>query len=267
MKNLFGFMVSREPIESYFDYVLAHGIRHLEIDLKKDHSRLETFTPERIAAVRGFAERNGVSLSLHPPFNMNLCSRFFWVRRRHARYIKKCILLAHGLGARHITLHLGNFYRFAAWADPWEHAVRRLLNVLDRVVPTCEAHGVSLALENMIPIPAEAGYSFLGDSVKDFEYIFSFYESRRVKFCLDIGHANTAEGPLAYVEKLKDRIISVHFHDNEGQYDDHLDVGAGTVPWQPLMQALTETGFQGPYVSECFNSQPHEAIAKLETYI
>ncbi|MCP5107564.1 MAG: sugar phosphate isomerase/epimerase [bacterium] len=217
-----------------------------------------------MAGIREFSEKNRISLSLHPPFNMNLCSQFPWVRHHHIVNIKKYIQLAHELNAGHLTLHLGNFYRFAAWANPRQHALERLLKVLRKVLPTCEKHKVALALENMVPIPPEAGYTFLGDNIPDFQYIFSRVESEYLKFCLDIGHANTAEGAPEYVEKLSEKIISVHFHDNQGQYDQHLDVGKGTVPWKVLISAFEKIDFRGPYVSECFHSQPHEAIELIK---
>jgi sugar phosphate isomerase/epimerase len=262
--NIYGFMVARKPVEDCFDYALDHSIQHLEIDLKKKHSLLDTFTPKRIAGIREFSDRNCISLSLHPPYNMNLCSQFPWVRHSYIIYLKRCVQLAHALNAGYLTLHLGNFYRFAVWANPRHHALERLIKVLQKLLPVCEEYGVSLALENMIPIPPEAGYVFLGDNVKDFEYIFSHLESRYLRFCLDVGHANTAEGPLEYVEKLGAKMLSLHFHDNMGEYDDHLDVGKGTVPWAALLGALAKMNFNGPFISECFNSSPYKAIELLK---
>lgn len=256
-------MVARKPVEDYFDYALQYDISHLELDLNKLHSQLSSFTPQRIARLMKFAQGNNITLSLHPPFHMNLCSRVPMVRWRHARYIKKCIRFAHKIGAGHITLHLGNFYKYAIWANPWEHAIARLLKVLKNVLPACEKYGVNLALENMVPVPDEIGYRFLGDNVKDFQSIFTGLESDHLRFCLDIGHANIGEGPLAFIEGLGEKLISVHFHDNKGKYDDHLDVGTGTVDWPPLMKALEKNGFTGPFISECFKSAPHEAIARL----
>jgi sugar phosphate isomerase/epimerase len=264
MTKIYSFMVCEEPVENYFDYVLKHDIHHLEIDLKRKHLQLDTFTPERIARLRKFSEQNNISLSLHPPYNMNLCSRGPFLRRYHIKYLTKCIEVARLLNARSITLHLGNFYRYAIWANPRHHALDRLLKVLRKILPACETYGIFLALENMVLIPPEAGYAFVGDNVKDFEYIFSSIKSDHLKFCLDIGHANTAEGPLEFVDRLGERIVCVHFHDNRGQYDEHMDVGKGTVPWKELLHALDKLGFRGPYVSESFESKPHESIRLLK---
>lgn len=267
MNNVFGFIVSEEPVEEYFGYVLEYGVGHLEIDLKKKHSLIQTFTPERMAGIREFSRENGISLSLHPPYNMNLCARGPFLRRFHIAYIQKCIYLADEIGATYITLHLGSFNRTALWATPRHHALGRLLKVLRSVLPICRKYGVSLALENMIPIPPEAGFSFLGDNIEDFQYIFSRIESDNIKMCLDIGHANTSEGVLEYVDKLGENIIGVHVHDNHGDFDEHLEVGQGTVPWKELIPAIQRTGFTGPYVSETFKSKPHLTREHLLKYI
>jgi len=266
-KNVYGFMVSEKPLEDYFDYALSHGIRHLEFDLRRKHSRLEAFTPERIECVRELSAVKGISLSLHPPFNINLCSSILPVRFYYKSYLKKCIRLAHRLGATHITLHLGNFHRSNNWADPRPLALERLCKVLGQILPGCETLGVVLALENVVPTRHEAGFSFLGDNINDFQYIFSRFESRYLKLCLDTGHANTNEGPLEYVEKLGDKIACVHVHDNGGRYDEHQDVGKGSVPWKALLAALEKINFHGPYISECFKSQPHAAIEQLKAYL
>jgi len=267
MTNRFGFMVHESPVEQCIDYAVSHKIKHLELDLRQDHSLLKSFSPQRIVAVRERSRLAGISLSLHPPFNKNLCSKVPFVRMNHVHYLKKTIRLAHQLGAGHITLHLGNFYRFAVWASSRQNAIERLYKVIDKLLPYCETHRIILALENMVPIPAEAGYSFLGDNIDDFKQIFSRYNSEYIKFCLDIGHANTAEGAPHYVNQLGEKIVSTHFHDNLGRYDDHMNVGTGTVPWRELVGALKAKGFTGPFISECIRSQPHQAIAALQIFI
>ncbi len=264
-KIIFGFIISDKPVENLFDYVLSHNIRHIEFDLKKKPFLLKTFTPERIAYFREFSEKNRVSLSLHPPYDINLCSSSMAVRFFQVSYLKKSILLAHRLKATHITLHIGSFQR-SSWYNPRHHALEYLCKSLRKVLPICEFYKVPLALENVVPMPPQTGFSFLGDNIGDFETIYSTVESDYLKFCLDIGHANTNEGPLEYVEKLGKKIINVHFHDNMGRRDEHLDVGKGTVDWGALIAALVKLGFYGPYVSECFQSLPHVAKEQLENY-
>jgi len=134
------------------------------------------------------------------------------------------------------------------------------------VLKDCEDLKVKLALENVNPMPKDSEFFYLGDNLKDFEFLFSKLESPYMNLCLDIGHANTSEGPLAYLQKFGNKIINVHFHDNKGKYDDHLDVGEGTVPWEKVADAFKEIRFYGPFISECFKLKPHEAKDALLRY-
>ncbi|MCP4157419.1 MAG: sugar phosphate isomerase/epimerase [bacterium] len=263
MDKKYGFLVYDQPIEECFSYAHANGMKHLEIDLKKKHSHVRTFSTKRIQNIAALCNEYGIELSLHPPYNINLAAHFP-MRHVNIARLKQSIRLAHHLNATHITTHIGDFNRPVSWAHPREHALDRAIKSLRSLLKSCEKWGVFLAVENVIPLPEEAGFTFIGDNVADFQYIFSRLDSKYLKFCLDIGHANTNEGPIEYVDKLGDRIINIHFHDNNGKYDQHLDVGDGTVPWTELLAALENINYPGPYVSECFKSQPHKAVQRLE---
>src|SRR5512138_412993 len=58
-------------------------------------------------------------------------------------------------------------------------------------------------------------------------------------------HAQKEILPLS-VEKLGGRIYAVHAADNDGQSNQHLAVGRGTVDWDTLFQALKKHDFSGP---------------------
>ncbi len=260
---IYGFIVYKEPVENVFQYAADHGIKHLEIDLIKKHSLLGSFTPKRIEIIRNAAQKHGIRLGLHPPYNLSLCGRFPFIRKRNISYLKKALRLAHRLGAGYLTLHVGDFNRSAISAHSRHYSLQRAVKSLAVLLEECEKYNVNLALENVIPLPLEAGYSFVGDNLDDFHFIFSRLNSPHLKVCLDIGHANTSEGPIAYVDALGDHIINVHYHDNNGKCDDHLNVGEGTVQWPELLAALGKRGFRGPFVSECFKTEPHRARQQL----
>ncbi|HTU02701.1 MAG TPA: sugar phosphate isomerase/epimerase [Candidatus Sulfotelmatobacter sp.] len=58
-------------------------------------------------------------------------------------------------------------------------------------------------------------------------------------------HAQKEILPLS-VEKLGSRIYAVHAADNDGQANQHLGVGRGTVDWEAFFQALKKHSFSGP---------------------
>lgn len=263
MDLIFGFDVVRKPVEKYFDYATEHGLSHLEIDLIRGHSFIETFDAERISNLKRLAEEFRITLSLHTPFTVNPSDKIPTIRDANIAYLKRCVSVANELDATHVTTHVG----YCLGVKPSKQkALARLVANLKQVLQDCRKLDVKLAIENVNPMPEGSELFYLGDNIEECEFLLSELDSPHMNLCLDIGHANTNEGPLAYIQKFGKKIINIHFHDNNGKTDDHLDVGEGTVPWKKVAEALKRIGFVGPFVSECFNSKPHEARDALLRY-
>ena len=263
MSLLFGFDVVRKPVEECFGYAVEYGLTHLEIDLIRERSFIETFDTERINKLRKLSERFGITLSLHTPFTVNPAEKIPTIRDANIAYLKRCVLVAHELDATHVTTHVG----YCLGVKPSKQkALTRLATNLKHVLQDCRKLDVKLAIENVNLMPEGSEFFYLGDRIEECDYLFSKLDSPYLNLCLDIGHANTNEGPLAYIQEFGKKIVNVHFHDNNGKTDDHLDVGEGTVPWKKVVESLKRINFCGPFVSECFNSKPHEAKAALLKY-
>jgi len=266
-RNLkFGFNVVGKPVEEYFDYASKCDLAHLEIDLIKEHSFIETFDEERISNLRKLSENFGITLSLHTPYTINPSDKIPMIRDANIGYLKRCVLVAHELNATHVTTHIGYCNGLPSWTWMRQEALERLVANLREVLKDCQEFKVKLALENVNPMPKDSEFFYLGDNLRDIEFLFSKLESPYLNLCLDTGHANTNEGPLAYIQKFGEKIINVHFHDNKGKYDDHLNVGEGTIPWKEIADALKNIKFFGPFISECFKLKPHEAKEALLKY-
>jgi sugar phosphate isomerase/epimerase len=60
-------------------------------------------------------------------------------------------------------------------------------------------------------------------------------------FHLDVGHANLfGRNPRKYIRKLKQKLIHVHLHDNDGQRDLHLPLDSGSLDWKGVLDELSE---------------------------
>ncbi len=71
-------------------------------------------------------------------------------------------------------------------------------------------------------------------------------------------HAQKEILPLS-AEKLGGRIYAVHAADNDGQSNQHLAVGRGTVDWESLFQALKKHDFSGPVMIDVAGTQDLDA--------
>ncbi len=107
--------------------------------------------------------------------------------------------------------------------------------------------GVNILLEN-IPnqlSTAERLQHFLRVTHLDLHFVF------------DVGHANLGAGVEHEFEIMKDRIRSLHVHDNDGKADQHLFplmTKQGTVNWEKTMELLRSRQNQYPLLLELKDS-------------
>ncbi len=83
----------------------------------------------------------------------------------------------------------------------------------------------------------------------------------RLEFCLDVGHANMAEGVETAFETMKDKIRSTHLHDNDGKDDSHLFpffAQGGTIDWKNTMRLLRSRPDQYPLLLELKESVEYQ---------
>jgi sugar phosphate isomerase/epimerase len=117
--------------------------------------------------------------------------------------------------------------------DPGFHD--RLRRSIDALLPDLETHGVRLAFENMI----RDDFPLIGCLLKE-------YPPDRIGLCYDAGHGNLNPGALQSLDALKDRLISVHLHDNDGVSDQHQPPFMGTVDWAALAGVIARSSYTKP---------------------
>lgn len=106
-----------------------------------------------------------------------------------------------------------------------------LLKSLDALEPYARRHGVRIAIENS------------KDNFMTIEKILAKYSPDYLGLCYDSGHGNIAGDGLDHLERLKDRLISVHLHDNDGTKDQHNLPFSGTVDWKRLARIIAGSSY------------------------
>ena len=81
-------------------------------------------------------------------------------------------------------------------------------------------------------------------------------------FCLDTGHQHSFSTTTMdkWLQTVWPYLKEVHLHDNDGSYDDHLPVGAGTIDFTRLFNFLSEKG-----ISPVLTIEPHTIEHLYET--
>jgi len=138
--------------------------------------------------------------------------------------IKRAIAVAESVPFRYLVLHLG------VSGDTFdEHKFEGALTSIEHLRAFAAPLGVRLLLEN---IPNE-----LTTPERLVEIIRTLHYDD-VGVCLDTGHAHMAPGVERAMEPLLPYIRSVHVHDNNGDSDEHLWPGQGSIDWKRTMELL-----------------------------
>ncbi len=168
---------------------------------------------------------------------LNISGRTKAERIKTVDEIKRALEVAESIPMKYAVQHLGApEQEFNDWA------VEAAFSSLDELRSFGKQRGVEVLLEN-IPnglSSAERLRYFLGVTHLDMGFVF------------DVGHANIMEGVEHEFELMKDRIRSLHVHDNNGKEDKHLFPMAegGTVDWRKTMALLRTRPDQYPLLLE-----------------
>lgn len=162
---------------------------------------------------------------------------------------------------------MGFFFWFPIEKRKRDNALNRFVKNIKPLLEISEDKNIPLVVENVVPLPHGFEHFHLGDNIDDFSFIFDQIDSSSLKFCLDTGHANMADGVEEYLNHFSDKLFAVHYHDNIGNNDSHLEIGEGNVDWDCLANYLNKIDFSGPFISECRNSKPHISAQKFTEYL
>lgn len=259
---LFGFNSLNQDMDKGLNYAGANGLGHFEIDLMNEQSLVASLNPDHIEDLRRRAVKANIRLSLHAPFNINLAEGAPFIREGCLQYFKQCLHLTHLLEATHLTVHCGFFLGLPGWRHGKARALDDMSDNLFELLKLCEKLDVMLAIENLNHIE-QGEFFYLGDNLADLELIFERANSPKLALCLDIGHAHICEGPGAYLDAFGSRIISIHYHDNDGWEDGHLDIARGSVNWSEIAGTLRAMAYKGPFISETLSDPPVESRRKF----
>ena len=75
------------------------------------------------------------------------------------------------------------------------------------------------------------------------DVLLNAYPSDFLGLCYDSGHGNFGDAGLSELASVKDRLISIHLHDNSGTGDDHRLPFSGTVDWPRFVTILSSSAY------------------------
>ena len=131
-------------------------------------------------------------------------------------------------------------------------AQAQLRTSLDALEPVARRLGVRIAIEN-------------GD-FRGIRALLSEYPPEFLGLCYDSGHGNMDDKGLDHLDSLKDRLIAVHLHDNDGSGDQHNLPMSGTINWERLAKIIAASSYSKCLSEECnmggYDMAEEEYLAK-----
>ncbi|MCL2319106.1 MAG: sugar phosphate isomerase/epimerase [Treponema sp.] len=120
----------------------------------------------------------------------------------------------------------------------------------DEAVEFANKRGVGIAFENLTDVYQSHRRRF-GTSAEELLALIESYRGAKVGVCWDTGHANRVYADqIPAITRLGRLIKATHINDNMGGDDLHLMPFLGTVPWEGVIKAFKDSGYEGDLIYE-----------------
>jgi sugar phosphate isomerase/epimerase len=172
-----------------------------------------------------------------PHTHINITERVKGERIRWVDEIKRAIEVAEVIPFRYLIQHLG-----VGGQEFSEHAIDAAFSSLEELTVFAQQRGVEILLENT------------PNSLSSAERLdlFNNMTHLNLNYVFDTGHAHIGAGIEHEFEIMRERIRSLHVHDNNGREDQHLFPMAegGTIDWTRTMELLRSRSGHYPMLLE-----------------
>lgn len=226
-------------VEEAVETAAAAGLDYVELMTDGDHAH-DRIDIERL---RTALSAHDVGLAVHLPFGgVDLGSPYDQVRTAGCRVVEATVERAAAAGADRAVAHATS----AAWSPAWDEAVLRdaLAASMERLAAHGRRHGVEVCFEN---VPG---------GLVGLEDLPGLLDRTDASATLDTGHGRidgydgTAQG--AWLRDHGDRVGHLHLNDTRRARDEHVPFGSGNFEFEPVFDALAETGWSGTLSLEVF---------------
>ena len=175
--------------------------------------------------------------------------------------LKKMLQISSWLGAKtHLTIPgaVEVFFLPEREIVDYEHVWKYATEGIREVLPTAEAVGVRMGIENV-------WNKFLMSPIEMKTFLDQF-NSPFVGSYLDVANILPFGYPEQWLRILGDKIVGIHFKDFRkavGTIEGFVDLLEGDVNWPELMKAIEEIGYVGPVVGEMIPYYKHFPDVRL----
>ncbi len=242
------------PFAKVCDFVRSIGYQGLEIAPFTLASHASKISAEQRRELRRTAETAGVDiLGIHWLLANVVSERPLYVthpdggvRKDTADYFVQLTQLCADLGGKIMVIGSPKQRNLMAGVSR-DQAMGYAAEVFSACLPLAEKNGVTLAIEPLGPAETD----FLNSAADGIELIERINHPN-FRLHLDVKAMSSEARPIAQVIR-ESKAHTVHFHANDPNL---LGPGMGDVKFEPIIEALRETGYGGYLSVEVFNFKP-----------
>lgn len=239
----------RKDVLEEIDWIGRNGFDFIDLFLEADRAAPEKIN---INQVQRLLQKYGLEIVGHTPWYLPIGSPEQTYREFAVSEAKRYFHVFSQLNAPYVTIH-GN------WPP-------KLFSVQE---------GILFQTETLIELLREAKafnlnivYEPMDTPLDTIENVSELLERVPGLFLhLDIGHANLFERkPAQFVQNFHKKLRHVHLHDNDGNRDLHLPMGAGNIDWEFLIRLLKKY-YDGTITLEIFSREWEHVLFTRERLI
>lgn len=220
------FPIPLAQLRESIPFLLEHGL-NVEVSLADTSHNAEVPIRdlERMAIE---LRRNKIKVIAHlPHHDLKLASHDKWVLEHSLDALQEGLEIGKILGARTAIFHSG----FSNHVDPREIDwwVEQCVAGLEDLVARAREEEVIVALRN----------TWESDETV-ITRLFEAIDSPWLRFCCDVGHAACFSqfAPEEWIVQFREKIVNLHFHDNDGMQDLHQACGEGVVGFDVVYETV-----------------------------
>lgn len=233
----------------YFRYPLLECLKRLKqigydgVELwgGRPHAYYEDMTDDRIARVKDALETLDLEISNFIPaqfrYPTNIACTDEQIRKNSVTYIKRNMDVAERLGSPYISICPG----YSMYGDTLEHAHDAMNKSLDELIQYAKPLRTRLLMEPAHPMETDL-ICTVGDALR----MIGRVGRENMGLCVDLGHlAVNKENISETVNIVNGHTVHYHIDDNNGNDDQHLIPGDGSIAFEPFLSNLKRSGYDG----------------------
>lgn len=245
-------------LNSEIELIAELGFDYLELTMDAPFADAHTLKKQK-KQVRELLSGLGLELVCHLPTFVSVADLTGSIRDASVRETVDSLAMAKELGCLKVVLH------------PWflsglgvmlpEIAAGFGRSSLEMILAQGEKLGVKVCLENLFPRSKSL--------VKPDDFVSWLDGHDTLGLTLDTGHAHLAGGTrmiVDFIDRFADRIAHVHVSDNRGRADDHLPIGAGTIDFVMVINALKKARYDDSVTFEVFTDDRRYLVLCREKF-